>query len=376
MGARLAKVSMSALIRAVRPFVENRPSSKTALKAIHLAATQAHHDLAQYFPRLIVPQPRQLTISLTSHCNFRCRGCLYGRGFKEGAQLPRPVVESMLADAQEAGIESVRYYGGEPLLHPDLQHFIAATRSVGMRPYVTTNGILLGRKIEALSEAGLTTVTIGFYGSAEHYDGYTQRADQRAKLEASLATVRNRLGDRIELQLNLVLLKTCTSVPAVRDAWSLAKRFGMYLHVDLASYSVPFFNNDESLGLQFDESDRPLLVDVASELIGLKIAAPSMVLHSEEFLRSIPDWLTKKADLRIPCDAYEMVWVGPDGSVQLCDTSFTLGNLHETPLSEILFSATHVKSCRDAFALNCPNCICRADSRVQRSRSARRAYRA
>lgn len=366
---------MSALIRAVRPFVEKSPSSKTALKAIHLAATQIHHDLAQYFPHLIVPQPRQLTISLTAHCNFRCRGCLYGRGFKEGSQLPRTVVDGMLTDARDAGIESVRFYGGEPLLHPDLVHFIATTRSLGMRPYVTTNGILLGRKIEALSEAGLNTVTIGFYGSAEHYDDYTQRNDQRAKLEASLAAVRDWVGDQIELQLNLVLLKTCTSVPAVRDAWSLAKQFGMYLHVDLASYSIPFFNNDETLGLQFDDSDRPMLVDVASELIGLKTAAPSLVLHSEEFLRSIPDWLTKKADLRIPCDAYEMIWVGPDGSVQLCDTSFELGNLHETSLSEILFSATHAKACQDAFALKCPNCICRADSRVQRSRSARQAYR-
>lgn len=371
----MATALIPRLIRAARPVAEASPAIKARLKKAHLAAARTHHDLARFAPTLIRPLPRLLTMSLTSYCNFRCRGCLYGRGFKEGTQLSSVMVETALADAAAAGIETVRFYGGEPLLHPGLPDFVAAARRHRLRSYVTTNGILLGNRIVELCDAGLQAVTIGFYGSADHYRTYTQRSEQRARLERSLSIVRDRVGDKIELQLNLVLLKTATSVDSVREAWHVAQRFNMFLHIDLVSYSVPFFNNDASLGLQFDSTDRELLKAVATELLQLKSAAPERVLHSPEFLRSIPDWLIKKSEMRIPCDAYEMVWIGSDGTVQLCDTAFALGSLHHTRLRDLLFAQAHRQACRDGFALNCPNCICRAESRVARSRAAQRLYR-
>lgn len=272
-------------------------------------------------------------------------------------------------------MESVRFYGGEPLLHPALPQMVAAAAAVGMRPYITTNGTLLGKRIDSLYEAGLRTATIGYYGSHEHYRSYTQKSEQRSILEESIAAVRRRTGSDMELQLNVVLLKSCTTVEAIADAWQFASANSMFIHVDLVSYSLPFFNNDPALGLQFEPSDRPLLQDVAKALLALKNAAPRRVLHSHEFLRSIPDWLIKRADMRVPCDAYEMIWIGPDGTVQLCDASFELGNLHATSLSDILFSRKHRAACRDSFSLKCPNCMCRAESRVQRNRGTTREYR-
>lgn len=374
-GLWMKPANVSSLIRAVRPLADQSPMVVRALKAAHAQAARVHHDIARYFPAAIRPQPRQLTVSITSYCNLRCRGCLYGRGFKHGTQLSADMLKSALADAREAGIENVRFYGGEPLLHRDLPAFVAETRRLGMRPYVTSNGILLGMKITELHAAGLHTITIGYYGSAAHYETYSQRREQRTKLEESLAAARRAAGDSLELQLNFVLLKSCTSPEALDEAWQLAQRFGMYLHFDLASYSVPFFNNDESLGLQFEERDRPMLERVVEKILDLKAANPQRILHGEAFIRSIPDWLIKKADMRVPCDAYEMVWVGPDGTVQLCDTAFTLGNLHETSLSQMLFSASHVEACRNAFQLKCPNCNCRPDSRILRHRKAWRDYR-
>lgn len=46
--------------------------------------------------------------------------------------------------------------------------------------------------------------------------------------------------------------------------------------------------------------------------------------------RSITDWLLKGPEMRVPCDAYCMVWVGADGSVKLCCVTFLLGSLHAT----------------------------------------------
>jgi hypothetical protein len=66
-----------------------------------------------------------------------------------------------------------------------------------------------------------------------------------------------------------------------------------------------------------------------------------MIENSEIGLRAIPDWLLRGADMRVPCDKYRMVWIGADGTVQLCYVTFHLGNLHQHRLRELLYTETH-----------------------------------
>ena len=134
---------------------------------------------------------------------------------------------------------------------------------------------------------------------------------------------------------------------------------------------VPFFTDPGEL-LQFRESDAEAIGEVCAEIVQLKHSRPDRILHSIEFLRSIPDWLTRRAEMQVPCDAYELLWVGADGTVQLCDTHFKLGNLHKQRLKDILYRQEHKNACRDAFLLNCPNCMCKADGRVLKHAPSRR----
>ena len=92
------------------------------------------------------------------------------------------------------------------------------------------------------------------------------------------------------------------------------------------------------------------------------------------FLRSIPDWLSLGPKMHVPCDAYDLIWVGADGTVQLCDTYFRLGNLHQQRLRQILFGAEHRQACRDAFHLQCPNCSCKANARILKDRVSLQRY--
>ena len=87
---------------------------------------------------------------------------------------------------------NVRFYGGEPLLHPDLPRMVEHATSVGVQPYVTTNAIILEQKIDALYAAGLRSITVGFYGTEAKYDAYVQRKERFARMEAGIAAVRDR----------------------------------------------------------------------------------------------------------------------------------------------------------------------------------------
>lgn len=292
----------------------------------------------------------------------------------DGERLALSTVIDVLSDAKAGGMETVRFYGGEPLLHPDLPAMIRCATELGLRSYVTTNGTHLGLKIGALHEAGLHLATIGFYGIGDAYEAYTQRPGHFRRLEESIQTVRRLHGDRFELQLNFVLLRPTCTVDALRAAWDFAERYGMFFHVDLASGAIPFFTGGAEDELLLTADDRDAAEDVACEMLRLKRQAPARFVHSEPFIRSIPDWLIKGAGMRVPCNAYELLWIGADGTVQLCDTALPLGNVNTQRLRDILFSREHHRAARDGFQLNCPNCTCLVESRIQKDAASQRRY--
>ena len=58
-----------------------------------------------------------------------------------GSQLPWEIAKQMLEDAAELGYSSIRLYGGEPLVHPDLNRIIDLSVRLGINPWVTTNAM-------------------------------------------------------------------------------------------------------------------------------------------------------------------------------------------------------------------------------------------
>jgi cyclic pyranopterin phosphate synthase len=189
-----------------------------------------------------------------------------------------------------------------------------------------------------------------------------------------LEAVRARHGKAVSIQLNYVLLRPTTTPKALREAWEFAERFDLFFHLDLYGYSIPFFTDGPDRVVAFRPEDRPVVESVAAELVRLKEAHPERIPHAVEFLRSVPDWLLLGPDMRVPCDAYQLLWVGANGIVQLCDVTFPLGNLHERRLRDMLFGAEHRRACRDAFQLRCPNCTCKVDSRIRKHGPSMRRY--
>jgi cyclic pyranopterin phosphate synthase len=112
---------------------------------------------------------RDLRISVTDRCNFRCTYCMpkevFGRDFPF---LPRAELLTFEEIARLArifvahGVEKIRLTGGEPLLRKDIEQLIAMLAEIdGLHDLtLTTNGSLLVRKAEALKAAGLQRVTV------------------------------------------------------------------------------------------------------------------------------------------------------------------------------------------------------------------------
>lgn len=362
------------LRRILRSRLKQFPRAWKAVIDADLKMERMRHSAARVLPVLIRPEPRNLEIAVTAYCNLRCTGCRYGREFMPGSQLPWPIVRDLLDDAKEAGFWDVRFYGGEPLLHPELPRMVRHAVDIGLGVYVTTNGILLRQRIEDLYDAGLRTINIGFYGTGAKYDAYVQRKERFAELERGVAAVRDLYGDEVALRINWLLMRPSCSVEALHSAWNFAQKYEAKFQVDLVHYSLPYFTEGPDRMLQFRPEDRPAIETVVAEVVRLKEAHPEKFNHSLGGLRSIPDWLIRGPDMKVPCDSHQMTWVGADGTVQQCYVTYKLGNLHEKRLRDMLFTPDHFRFSRDSFALGCPNCHCHYDVRINKHAPSRARY--
>src|ERR1700722_3178651 len=134
-----------------------------------------------------------LRVSLTDRCNLRCTYCMPAEG------LPWSAADQLLhADetirlvriaVARLGVTKVRFTGGEPLLAKHLDEIIAATAALRPRPELalTTNGVLLAKRAEALARAAVTGVNVSLDRGDQRHFAAIPRRDRLADVLAGLA---------------------------------------------------------------------------------------------------------------------------------------------------------------------------------------------
>jgi GTP 3',8-cyclase len=134
------------------------------LSHAHPATTADVSPLADRLGRPL----RDLRISVTDRCNFRCVYCMpkavFGKdyAFLEHKELLRFEEIARLARLfAQHGIEKIRLTGGEPLVRRNLERLIELLAAIpGLDLTLTTNGSLLAKKAAALKAAGLKRITV------------------------------------------------------------------------------------------------------------------------------------------------------------------------------------------------------------------------
>src|SRR5687767_10531324 len=122
---------------------------------------------------------RDLRISVTDRCNFRCVYCMPREVFDSNYRfLPHEAILSFEEIARLArvfvglGVQKLRLTGGEPLVRRDLHRLVAMLAELAVEVTLTTNGSLLAKQANALKQAGLNRVTV----SLDSLDEATFRA--------------------------------------------------------------------------------------------------------------------------------------------------------------------------------------------------------
>ena len=194
------------------PSVESEPPALSTRQHAVRNARPFSHFLTDSFNR----QHDYLRISLTEKCNLRCLYCMPENGIDltpERNLLTTQEIVHLSGLFVGQGVRKIRLTGGEPTVRKDviqLMRQIGELRKNGLQELaLTTNGISLHRKLDAMVDAGLTGVNI----SLDTLDPYQfQLLTRRQGFEAvmkSIARVQelNRLGAKVKLKVNVVVMR-------------------------------------------------------------------------------------------------------------------------------------------------------------------------
>ncbi|YCM45765.1 GTP 3',8-cyclase MoaA [Verrucomicrobiaceae bacterium 227] len=186
---------------------------------------------------------RDLRLSLTDRCNFRCRYCMPVEVFGPGYQfLPREQILTfgelvqIVRAGVEVGVRKVRLTGGEPLLRRGVEDLVAMIASVpGVEDLaMTTNGVLLNHHAAGLAAAGLTRVTVSLDALDDAI--FAKMNGVGARIERVLLGIESAIEHGLPVKINMVVQRGVNEgeiLPMIR--WSrergITLRFIEYMDV-------------------------------------------------------------------------------------------------------------------------------------------------
>jgi GTP 3',8-cyclase len=195
-------------------------ATELGLPAVRRAATRDPARPAD--PRLVDSFGRvatDLRISLTDRCNLRCSYCMPAEGLdwmpREEQLTDDELVRLIAIAVRDLGVHELRFTGGEPLLRRGLENLISASAALEPRPDIslTTNGIGLARRAEALAAAGVNRLNVSMDTLQPERFATITRRDRLADVLAGLAAAR--AAGLNPIKINTVLLRGVNDDEAV-----------------------------------------------------------------------------------------------------------------------------------------------------------------
>ncbi|WP_285768816.1 GTP 3',8-cyclase MoaA [Peribacillus sp. SI8-4] len=157
---------------------------------------------------------KDLRLSVTDRCNFRCRYCMPEEIF--GPDFPFLASDKILSFEEmerltrifvSLGVTKIRITGGEPLLRKDLPQLIQRLNSIaGVKDMgITTNGSLLKKFAPLLFDAGLRRVTVSLDSLDD--ERFTKLNGNRSKVSRVLEGIQAASEAGLKVKVNMVVQK-------------------------------------------------------------------------------------------------------------------------------------------------------------------------
>ncbi|MFW5952578.1 MAG: GTP 3',8-cyclase MoaA [Candidatus Natronoplasma sp.] len=216
-----------------------------------------------------------LRISLTQECNLRCFYC-HNEGEEQGLQntsLRLVEIKRLLETASELGMYKVKYSGGEPLLHPEIEKIIEYSSDLMEDVSLTTNGVLLDRNAKKLRDAGLDRVNVSLdVIDPETYEEITGEP-KLFKVKKGIERA-NEVG-LFPVKINMLLMEGLNE-NSIEDMIEFAGETGSILQI------IEMTCNEEEIDREFYRDYHISLEELASELEKRAVRTKTRRMHARK----------------------------------------------------------------------------------------------
>nr|WP_292539183.1 radical SAM protein [Methanothrix sp.] len=308
---------------------------------------------------MYVPKsPLLVGIELTSRCNLQCPHCAADSD-RMGKSLPFDKVISIIDEAHRIGVKELPFGGGEALLYEKFFEVCEYALSKGLTVSITTNGILIPKKIEQIIK--LKRFNIPFRVGVS-LDGYTPEMHSyfrpKKTFKCAIEAIELLREAEIPLSVQCVLHKNnVNNIPSfLQFLSSLDVSYVRFLSL------IPLGRGKNNIDKMFSpEEVYSLLVEKKnwnkSFGNGVGFNMPW------EFLINSPDKCNPS-----PCEAgYLRLWINTNGDMYPCPfmAEVFIGNIYLDSISEVWLNSPILKKLRDTTQLKgaCSSCYYREGCR-------------
>ena len=281
--------------------------------------------------------------NVTNKCNLYCKHCYRDAGKEAENELSTEEGLALLDEIAKAGFKLMVFSGGEPLMRPDILELTKHAASLGLRPVYGTNGYYLDLEMaKKIKAAGGAAVAISLHMiDKDKLDAFCGVNDA---YKMSIEAMRNCQEVGLAFQVNTTVFDS--NMEDIEKICDLAKEMGAKSHHIL--FLVPTgrgkdLEENSLRATQYERLIRRLLKKRVEIDFDIK---PTCAPH----FKRIAD------HLKIPMERYSRgclagltyVSIIPNGDVWPCPyLSMKLGNVRETPFSEIWKNNPTLKKLRE-----------------------------
>jgi radical SAM protein with 4Fe4S-binding SPASM domain len=281
--------------------------------------------------------PLSVLWDITYRCNMKCPHCLIDYS-KKTEEINLNEVEKVLEKLRKAGVFTINFSGGEPLLREDFTEIIEMASSMGFGLRISTNGLLLDEDtIRSFIDNMLFCVQVSVDGMRETHDSFR---GLEGSFKKAIQALRISSDNGLHTTMSTMIIKP--NINEIPDLLDLAVINGFSSFKLNSFMPVGRGSSALELGVTKDQVKRLASVllekrDLYKDKIDVQMDAVFPWLYDdygigEMTVRGI------RGQKRVRCSAGQTnLVISPDGTVYPCPylTDFPLGNILKDPLEAI-----------------------------------------
>ena len=276
----------------------------------------------------------------TNRCNLKCSFCQRWqiKDQEDDTAKSLAVIDKIAA----AGVASIFFSGGEPLLRKDLESLAEHARQKGLVLTLTTNGTLLTQERAMRLGKYFESITVSLDGFEATHDKIRGVKGTYKKAMKAIHLLKE-YSTNAKIGINFTLCKTNSAemIPLFTELRNI---------VDFASFAPvnPYPPSNDSMIPLHD------INDIITSLLVLKKEKPSNVILPDQYIRTLQQYYSLELEKRCAtCVLYCCIdW---NGNLWLCSVyEHPIGSLHEASLEQII---REKKAEITELVNKCPGCM-------------------